>query len=157
MTDQSRLPGPSGDSFLERAAARLQEIDRLDAQLVSEIEERRQTRATLRQEGVELRRSIRSYAKVMGISSEAAGVERAEPGHGSIADIAYEHLRAHGGRARVVDVVKYLEETGKLAPSKRPSGENYGPVYSALLRDHARFRQGTRGEFVLAEVAEGGG
>ncbi len=148
------VPWPDTQPGLEQALDSYRGLQREVAALAAEMERVRAARAGKVKEMAELRRAIEGFARVVGLDPAgllAAQEVRELP---SIPDMAYEYMRARGGRARVVEIVQHLEESGKFAPSGRPSGQNYGPVYSALLRDRKRFRQGGRGEFVLLEMDE---
>lgn len=117
------------------------------ASVLADLEERRD----------KLNAAIDAIREIMGAPapgtstrSKAQTQSRAakKPRTGTVATIAYEYIRNHGGPMKVADVVKMLSAVGKFkSPDAR---SNYGTVYGTLNADDRFVRVG-EGQFEIRE------
>lgn len=68
---------------------------------------------------------------------------------GTVASIAHELIRTHGGPMKVSDIVRALQGMGKFKTIDARS--NYGTVFGTLNDDHARFVKAGEGMFEIRE------
>jgi len=147
------------DPFLTKARDRLATLSRDDTLLAAQEEGVRRKRAELQQAMADLRRSTDVYLELMGIGETTAPGQIAvvfdgADGQGTLSDLAFKALQAHGGRGRIVDIVGWLQEMGRLPKDPAKAQTQYSSVYTALLRDQERVMRAGRGEFVTIESTE---
>jgi hypothetical protein len=140
------------DPFIARATATIDKLMDEERALAAQEEGVRRRRLALQQLVADWQRSIALYSDAMGLSGDAtpgqvsAALDAPE---GSVVELAERYLREHGGTAKIKDVVRWLVAVGKLSSEAEKSGQNYGAVYTAVLRHPERFKRIGRGEFEL--------
>jgi hypothetical protein len=143
------------NDFIQRARAEQREViaqasslqqqrDGIDRKLVA-LEARR----------VSLGEAIRLYSELMGVPLDAIATpskplfpETPPPKLGSVANMAYEALLAHGSPMKVRDIADVLVAAGKF-PDQEPRLQ-YATVFGVIRRDK-RFRKLGQGVFGLAD------
>lgn len=166
------------DNFTQRVQKELRALARKEDELAKRIEAAQRERATIRSRVTELTKSFAVYQEMMRDMGSVDGEAIESPGQttanlapipstvpqrtngtqttalGTTAELAAAFMKAHGGRARIKDLLAELVRVGKLAGNEG----DYGSVFGALKRNSDKFVKVGPGEFALVDsgmVSEG--
>lgn len=148
---------PNTDPFIERASSEILTLERRDATLADSEDQIRRERAEIKTRLLDLARLVAVYRDFMGLSAKA-GLKpspmfpemASSSANGStatrtMADIAEDFMREHGGRAKMTDLLAEMRRVGRL----HGKDNDYGSLFGTLKRNEKRFRKAGPGEFEL--------
>ena len=150
----------ANDQFMGRAREKVESLTREVGLLAAQEEGVRRRKLELTQALAEWERAIALYAEAMELTPpDAPGQITAalDTPEGSLSQLAEGYLAERGTPAKINDLVKWLVSVGRLSGDPAKAGQNYGQVYTTLLRHPDRFRKVGRGEFNLHNSAEPNG
>jgi hypothetical protein len=141
----------NSDQFLARAKDKVESLTREVGLLAAQEEGVRRRKQELQQALAEWERAIAIYAEAMELAppdSPGQITAALDTPEGTLSQLAEGYL-AERGPAKINDLVAWLVSVGRLSGDPIKSGQNYGQVYTTLLRHPDRFRKVGRGEFSL--------
>jgi inorganic triphosphatase YgiF len=147
------------DAFLVRAREKIESLTREVMLLEAQEEGVRRRKIALQQAITDWERSVSIYSEAMQITPDDAPGQldaALDVPQGSLAQLSELFLEQRGGPGKITDVVRWLVSIGRLSGEPTKAGQNYGQVYTTLLRHPERFVKVGRGEFRLAHAASGG-
>lgn len=144
----------SSDMFVQRARERVETLGRDISQLEKQEEGVRRRVRELREQMDHWQRAIDLYAEAMDIplAEPAPGqlMGFLDPNEATVPELVAHYMSERGRRARISEIADWLVSIGRFPEDAGKTNQNYGQVYTAMLRHPKRFVKEAPGTFRLS-------